>query len=192
MTTRERIIAAAAGLLGGGGLEAVSTRAVCEAAGVRAPTLYHHFGDKEGLLEAVVADGFARYLAAKRGVPASDDPIANLKRGWDEHVAFGVANAAVYALMFPSIDSRHLPKAVGESAGVLRELFAELKAVGRLRSSFTPGLATQTLWAALYGVTSVVSRMPDPSRVQVVSNTVRDGVIAALILPAEAIADDQP
>lgn len=191
MTTHEAIIAATADLLAAGGIEAVSTRAVCEAAGVSAPTLYYHFGDKEGLLEAVVADGFARYLAQKEAEQRSDDPVANLKRGWDAHVAFGVANAAVYALMFPSVGRQNLPQAVVESAGVLRDYLAELHAAGRLCPGFTPGLATQTLWAALYGVTSVVSRLPDPARVQTISNTVRDSVIAALLEPSETATDEQ-
>jgi AcrR family transcriptional regulator len=61
--TRERILQAAARLLAESGGDPVSTRAVCAAAGVGAPTLYHHFGDKDGLLDAVVAYGFERYLA---------------------------------------------------------------------------------------------------------------------------------
>ena len=61
--TRERILRAAARLLAESGGAPVSTRAVCAAAGVGAPTLYHHFGDKEGLLDAVVTYGFERYLA---------------------------------------------------------------------------------------------------------------------------------
>jgi AcrR family transcriptional regulator len=58
--TRERILQAAARLLAESGGAPVSTRAVCAAAGVGAPTLYHHFGDKDGLylkvLEEVIGD----------------------------------------------------------------------------------------------------------------------------------------
>lgn len=34
-----------------------TTRAVCKAAGVTSPTLYHHFGDKDGLALALVRQG---------------------------------------------------------------------------------------------------------------------------------------
>ena len=98
--TRERILQAAARLLADSGGAPVSTRAVCAAAGVGAPTLYHHFGDKDGLLDAVVAFGFDRYLAEKRSLRSTGDPVEDLRRGWDAHVEFGLAQPAFYALMY--------------------------------------------------------------------------------------------
>ena|ERR1700731_4855215 len=62
MTVRTRILETAAGLLAQSADADVSTRAVCDAAGVTAPTLYHHFGDKDGLLAAVVDFGWAAFL----------------------------------------------------------------------------------------------------------------------------------
>ena len=62
MTVRSRILEAAADLLARSADADVSTRAVADAAGVTAPTLYHHFGDKEGLLSAVVEFGWAHTL----------------------------------------------------------------------------------------------------------------------------------
>ena len=50
---RDRLLLAAAELLEAG--SAVSTRAVCDRAGVQAPTLYHHFGSKQGLIDAVAS-----------------------------------------------------------------------------------------------------------------------------------------
>lgn len=57
MDAREKILEAAAGLLAEAPVADVSTRAVCEAAGVGAPMLYRLFGDKAGLLAAVVDRG---------------------------------------------------------------------------------------------------------------------------------------
>ena len=48
------IIEAAADLLAQSPSGDISTRAVCEAAGVQQPALYRLFGDKEGLLAATV------------------------------------------------------------------------------------------------------------------------------------------
>ena len=61
-----RLLRAAAGLLAKSGGAAVSTRQITQLAGVTAPTLYHHFGDKEGLFDAVVAAGFEEYVAGER------------------------------------------------------------------------------------------------------------------------------
>jgi AcrR family transcriptional regulator len=63
---RAQIVEVAAGLLASGGRDAVSTRAVAAAAGTQAPTIYRLFGDKDGLLAAVLEYGFATYLSIRR------------------------------------------------------------------------------------------------------------------------------
>ena len=54
---RDRLLTAAAELLDAAQGAEVSTRSITERAGVQAPTLYHHFGSKRGLEDAVVAHG---------------------------------------------------------------------------------------------------------------------------------------
>src|SRR5437763_4854441 len=103
MTVRTRILEAAAGLL----TESadVSTRAVCDAAGVTAPTLYHYFGDKDGLLAAVVDFGWAAFMQTKRVVAAvvhhhvADD----VRAGWDNHLEFARENPSFYKLMWSPV-----------------------------------------------------------------------------------------
>jgi len=53
-TVVDRLLLAAGQLLHEAKGGNVSTRAICDRAGVQAPTLYHHFGSKQGLLDAVV------------------------------------------------------------------------------------------------------------------------------------------
>lgn len=53
LLTRERIITAAATLIDAEGLEAVSTRRLAAELGVQGPSLYHHFSNKEEILDAV-------------------------------------------------------------------------------------------------------------------------------------------
>jgi AcrR family transcriptional regulator len=96
---RERIIEVAIDLLTREGRDAVTTRAVAVAAGLQAPAIYRLFGDKDGLLEAVAEHGFAKFLASKHVDPAPEDPIDDLRAGWDLAVEFGLANPALYTLM---------------------------------------------------------------------------------------------
>jgi len=63
---RERILKAAMVLLPKGGRDALTTRAVAEAAGVQPPILYRLFSDKAGLLTAVAEYGFG---GRKIGLP---------------------------------------------------------------------------------------------------------------------------
>ena len=88
--TRQRVIEAAADLLAREGRDAVTTRAVAVAAGVQPPAIYRLFGDKDGLLDAVAEHGFATFLAAKHVDPIPQDPIEDLRAGWDLAVEFGL------------------------------------------------------------------------------------------------------
>ena len=60
-STREAILSTAAALLAAGGEEGLSIREVCARAGVTAPTVYHHFGDKAALVARVVDDCFPEF-----------------------------------------------------------------------------------------------------------------------------------
>jgi AcrR family transcriptional regulator len=97
--TRRSLLDAAGAVLAERGIDGASTRAIYKRAGVKAPTLYHHFGDKRGLMDAVVTDAFERYLAEKRRLRPTGDPFVDLRRGWDAHVAFARANPIIYQLM---------------------------------------------------------------------------------------------
>jgi AcrR family transcriptional regulator len=198
--TRQALIDAAADVIARRGVEAASTREIYALAGVKAPTLYHHFGDKQGLLDAVVTDAFERYLAAKRALRPAGDAAAAVRQGWDLHVSFAIGNPALYRLMWPA-GQANLPPAAAESARSLREGFARLERQGALRPGLTPRDAARTLSAALSGVTAAITRDPADPGNELLSATVRDAVIDALLAPSatgppratdQADDDDQP
>ena len=53
-TSAERILSTALDLFAVKGYDATSVREICEAAGITKPTLYHFFGSKDGVLQALV------------------------------------------------------------------------------------------------------------------------------------------
>ena len=96
-SAKDRLLLAGAHLLEESSGDEISTRGILELAGVQAPTLYHHFDSKQGLLDAVVSHGFRQFLKVRSslGVPA-DDPIADIREGWDRHVLFGLEHPNFY------------------------------------------------------------------------------------------------
>ncbi len=177
-STRERIITAAFELLASGGREAVSTRAVCAAAQVQSPTIYRLFGDKQGLLDAVAGHGFRAYLSGKAAIPETDDPVEDLRRGWDLHVGFGVANPAIYSLIYgdarPGVES---PAAQLASA-VLAKRVRRVAEKGRLRVS--EFLAAHLVHAAGCGTTLTLISLPEGERDPMLSTLARESVLAAV------------
>lgn len=59
-STRDRILALAVAALDEGGDPAVRVKAISDQAGVSVASLYHFFGDREGLIEAAHAERFHR------------------------------------------------------------------------------------------------------------------------------------
>jgi AcrR family transcriptional regulator len=60
-TSAERILSTALDLFAVKGYDATAVREICEAAGITKPTLYHFYGSKEGVLQALVTSGFVRF-----------------------------------------------------------------------------------------------------------------------------------
>lgn len=154
---RARIISAAAALLASGGTAAATTRAVAAAASVQAPTIYRLFGDKEGLLDAVVEDAFFAYIEKKRRRALTDDPIADFRRDWDAHVAFGLANPDVFLLMHVS---RSTPPSPAWTAGIaiVRESVRRIARAGRLR--ITEERAVDLIDGGVAGTVLTLMRKP--------------------------------
>ncbi|MFJ4911237.1 TetR/AcrR family transcriptional regulator [Streptomyces sp. NPDC088726] len=175
--TRALIIDAAADLLAASASGEFSTREVCDAAGVSAPTLYHHFGDKDGLLREVAADRFSRYLTGKQALETTGDPVEDFLRGWDMHVEFGVTNPALYTIMYGRpMDGRTVP--ADHAHAVLVTMMRDLERAGRLR--MPTEMAADMVASAAVGVTLHLIR----NRVAAddhLSALVRDVVTAAVI-----------
>ncbi|WP_267880710.1 TetR/AcrR family transcriptional regulator [Streptomyces sp. SPB78] len=131
---RERIVAAATELLEESGREAVTTRAVAARAGVQAPAIYRLFGDKEGLLHAVADEGLGAYLSEKEAQGHVEDPVDDLRAGWDLHVDFGLAHPALYSLMYadPGTAPPASPALTAAEEHLTRRI-RRLAAAGRLR-----------------------------------------------------------
>jgi len=47
----------------------------------------------------VAAEGFLLHQRSYRSTAESDDLVADLRRGWDQHIAFGLAHPALHAVM---------------------------------------------------------------------------------------------
>ncbi|WP_077490477.1 TetR/AcrR family transcriptional regulator [Sinomonas mesophila] len=148
---RERLIQAAMELVAASGGAAVSTRQITDLAGVTAPTLYHHFGDKDGLMEAVIARGFEEFVEREVSVERSGVPIEDVKRLWDVHVQFGVTHAQLYMLMFGSSGPSRRPVVVTEAEKLLEIELVRLAAAGQL--AVPPVEAARAILAATIGVT---------------------------------------
>ena len=182
---RTKLVEVAARLLRDEGSAAVTTRAVAQAGGVQAPTIYRLFGDKEGLLDAVAEHVFATYVAGKTMAADDGDPIDDLRAGWDDHVGFGLANAALFGLLIdPGRGSRSPAAAAGIE--VLRARVRRVAAVGRLR--VPERRAVEMIHAAGTGAVLALLALPPQERDLGLADAMWDALARAILTEAPALA----
>lgn len=100
MDNRQQILQRALELFAERGYDAVGVQEICAAAGVSKPTLYHYFGNKHGLLEALVRERSGALLGRLREATAygGDLPLS-LLRVVEVYFQFAAAEPKLYRLM---------------------------------------------------------------------------------------------
>jgi AcrR family transcriptional regulator len=178
LAARDRLLLAATQLLDEAAGGRVSTREITERAGVRAPTLYHHFESKQALLDAVVSHGFKEFLRSRRASGDDSDPLENVRAGWDSHVAFGLEFPGAYAHIYGSVKPG-VPCGVTEDVRAhLLEALQPAAMQGRLRVSPAEGAAQ--ILAACSGVTLTLIQQPQSERDFGLSERMRESVLATI------------
>lgn len=84
------------------GAQAVSLASLARQAGVAQSAPYRHFADREELLAAVAAEGFAEFSAAMARAVEEGDESGAILRMAAAYLRFGEENVELYRLMFAS------------------------------------------------------------------------------------------
>jgi AcrR family transcriptional regulator len=183
MSTREILLEAALKVLEEEGEAHFSTRNVCAIANVTAPTLYHHYGNADGLLSAALAEAFAQFLESKRAAVQSGDPVKALSQGWDDYVRFAAARPRLYAAMLSRVLRGGQIQAAEQAFALLIERITAIAAEGRLAR--TVDEAADILWASanaasLLHVTARLRQVTPPT--SAVLKDIRDRAMQAILI----------
>jgi AcrR family transcriptional regulator len=133
--TVARILDAAASLIDEAGVEAATTRAIADRAGVAYPSLYRFFADREEildeLLERHLADLDARTVAAENTwqITSAEDLI---DRELDLHIAYYQEHPGAARLWLDGRTSRTVVGHVRQRSSVLADRMREALIAGRL------------------------------------------------------------
>ena len=139
-----------------------SIRALGKRAGYSAPTVYHYFGDKDGLIDALLEERVSRLAEKLERVAPTGDAQADLRAMLLAYFHFSADNPNVTRLMSTLSrkgESRE-PDAmqrVKDRIGGAVDRFGES---GRL-GMFDRDSAGQILWALAYGLVSLRLSQPD-------------------------------
>jgi AcrR family transcriptional regulator len=153
--SRTAILEAAEALLLDRGVEGVSIRRVSERCGYTAPTIYHHFGDKKGLIDAVLEARFALVLRLMEAIERGSDPAAYLTEMARAFVRFALDNPSFYRLLtVPRLEDEDVVPSAEAARELVKGALEDLAGEGTLA---TPDIdeAFQVVWCMLHGLISL-------------------------------------
>jgi len=151
-TSRAELVAIALRLVEAEGTKALTVSAVAQQAGVKAPSLYKHFADRQALLKAVeldVLDGLERVL---RNQTKGKTPRQRLLSLAAVYRRFANAHPHRYEAIY-SRDAFNDPELAAASRRAAEPLFEELSAAGIAPERILP--MARTLTAFLHGFVSM-------------------------------------
>ena len=161
---RASILDAARTLFVARGIEAVSMREIAKKINYSATTLYHHFADKEALLQAVCDEDFLALASGIREVMQIPNLIARIQELSKGYAMFALQHPNHYRLMFMTPRAPcNLDITRIQQGNTEQDAYAQLKLVVKEAFDaelFKPEitdfeLIAQTLWASTHGVCSL-------------------------------------
>jgi AcrR family transcriptional regulator len=157
---RGRVLAAADKLLRAEGATAVTTRRIASDVGVTAMAIYRHFRDKNALLDALVAIGFARWEARLAKAVKGPTPMARIEGALRAYRDFALAEPRYFELMF-LIPRPRVPVAPGSLSQTPSPSFGKVvQAVteamqARALPPGDPGRLMLMVWATAHGLVAL-------------------------------------
>lgn len=118
------------------------------------------------------------------------DPVEDLRNGWDLHVGFGLANPAVFTLMYDGHRAGNSPPAATAAGEILAAHIHRIAEAGRLR--VTEERAANLVQAAGRGTTLTLISMPEERRDLGLSDLPREAIIATISTDAPASPEPGP
>jgi len=158
---RQEIMDAAREMFVAEGYASVSMRKIANKIGYSATTIYLYFEDKTDLVHQICEQTFARLAQNIKAIQQlSDNPLEKLRSGLREYIYFGLKHPSQYEIVFITPLPIEMEKEFEETNGkiafdTMRDVVNECITVNLLKNNDVE-LISQTLWAGIHGITSLL------------------------------------
>lgn len=146
------LLRAARRLLSTGGRESATMRAICAEVGVTPPTLYHYYGDLNGLHKAAIDETYQQVANSYHASTQAKGPLQGVRDGWLTFLRFAHEEPNMCRIVMQQIMAGEPPSLVADTLHGVTEDLKQFHAGGQLK--FDPEDATQMLWMSALGTIS--------------------------------------
>jgi AcrR family transcriptional regulator len=175
---RQRLVEGAERMLTQGGADQLSLRQLARDAGTSTMGIYTLFGGKDGLMQALYAEGFARLYRYALSAESKQDPVGWLWQALFAYRRFALEHSALYRLCFGG-EQRFVPverdarfgsltvpdAGAYQSYKSLMDAFAEGQRCGVIVSGQSADALAHLAWAIIHGLVSLeIAGYVDPGQ----------------------------
>lgn len=162
--TKSRILDAAREMFVQDGVEAVTMREIAKRIEYTPTAIYHHFRDKQALIEELCLIDFRGLAQAFQKIGRIEDPVDRLRRIGLAYIDYALEHPSHYRFMFMTPKPMLPESSLGISDGqpdshayhVLRATVVEGIEQQRFRPEFTDAdELAQILWSGVHGIVSL-------------------------------------
>ena len=98
---RDKILDAARHILAGTGYDGLSMRRIAQAVGCKAPSIYHHFENKDRIVHTLIDEGFEQQNTMMEDAAAAfENPLERLQARARAYIDFALNNPEYYRIMY--------------------------------------------------------------------------------------------
>lgn len=139
------------------GREGATMRAICAEVGVTPPTLYHYYGDLQGLHKAAIDETYLQVAKAYHEGTDEKGPLKGIRDGWATFLQFAYSEPNMCRIVIQQIMAGEPPSMVADTLLGVADDLTQFHGQGLLK--YPPKLTAQLLWmSALGSLTYAVSR----------------------------------
>ena len=154
---RETILTISGELLNEGGPASLSMREVSRRAGCPHQAPYHHFKSREGILAALITEGFLaleKSLSEALRASAGATPQETTRAAGHAYLTFALKNPGVFRIMFRS--DMYDPNSHPELVQASKAARSQLHGLAKIAYGSEDPHAEATLWAYIHGLAILV------------------------------------
>jgi AcrR family transcriptional regulator len=163
------LLRAASDVLASEGPGALTVRRIAKQAGVSTMNVYSRFGGKDGVIDHLFTEGFAKLFAAVAAAPETDDALRDLHRCGDNYRSFALANPTYYSIMFDRVVADYRPSAAAlvQAGATLQQLADRVQRAVDQGSLVTddPLRTAASLWSTCHGLVSLELKDAKPDHI---------------------------
>lgn len=180
---REAVLDCAARLLDEGGQEGLTIRRLAAASGFTPPAIYSLFGDKGGLVDALVERSFNEVVERMRGVVNPGDPREFARAAFREIVRYGCEHHHRFRLVEERLPATKIAQpSVEEARFRLAAPLLELAGADRIDRDHLE-VMRQAFWSLLHGLITLPPMRADVAWRDDLADAAFDAMLAGFHKP---------